>query len=420
MKTIYPYVNEHNTEVSGYAPLAKLLSTITRTLEETFGTSYSAFQVDEHIFDLWTIFEEDVKSESDELTHVAQIFEHLGEYTFEYEEGAQIPKYRVHRAYANQVFAYHHDDVAFAQIPIFSEASVFYMHAVFASNQEAMSAFLTTVRERMWNKSKNEILLLKDSDEGLSQEYQAISKDVTRDEVILEDFIKREIYRSLDQFFQADRSFFETYNVPYKRGILLYGPPGNGKTTLVKSIANSVDAPVAYWQITEFTSSDSIQEVFETAQKLAPMILVIEDIDSLPDHTRSYFLNTLDGATSKEGIFLIGTTNYPEKIDPGLVNRAGRFDRGYEITAPPTALRKQYIQQLGFPMLDKSIDVDHITLLTDGFSFAQIKELFMSSAIEWHNEGTLNITQTIDTIKKEKRKSERGEWWDDSERTLGF
>lgn len=53
---------------------------------------------------------------------------------------------------------------------------------------------------------------------------------------------------------------------------------------------------------------------------------LIEDIDSMPASCRSYFLNTLDGATSKEGMYLIGTTNYPEKIDPALMNRAGRFE----------------------------------------------------------------------------------------------
>jgi hypothetical protein len=124
----------------------------------------------------------------------------------------------------------------------------------------------------------------------------------------------------------VDRTFFKEYQLPYKRGILLYGKPGNGKTTLVKSIAGSVKAPVAYWQITENTCSDSIQEVFQAAANLAPMILVIEDIDAMPQRARSYFLNILDGATSKEGIFLIGTTNYPEQIDPALMNRAGRFD----------------------------------------------------------------------------------------------
>ncbi|MFK4996941.1 ATP-binding protein [Bacillus sp. N9] len=76
---------------------------------------------------------------------------------------------------------------------------------------------------------------------------------------------------------------------------------------------------------------------------MAPMVLVIEDIDSMPESVRSVFLNTLDGATSKEGIFLIGTTNYPERIDPALINRAGRFDRAYEIKKPTEKLRMQYL-----------------------------------------------------------------------------
>jgi AAA+ superfamily predicted ATPase len=112
------------------------------------------------------------------------------------------------------------------------------------------------------------------------------------------------------------------------------------KTTLVKSISGSVGAPVAYWQITEFTNSESIKEVFAAANQRAPMILVIEDIDSMPDSCRSYFLNTLDGATSKEGIYLIGTTNYPEKIDAQAAQG------------------------------------------TEGFTLAQLSELYVSAAVE--------------------------------------
>src|SRR5699024_3728562 len=86
----------------------------------------------------------------------------------------------------------------------------------------------------------------------------------------------------------------------------------------------------------------SIDEVFEMANKMAPVILIVEDIDSMPTESRSVFLNALDGATTKEGIFIIGTTNYPEKIDPALINRAGRFDRAYEIKQPNTVMRKLY------------------------------------------------------------------------------
>ena len=164
-----------------------------------------------------------------------------------------------------------------------------------------------------------------DGPHGMEKELAPITRMVDRTEVIMKEEVKTDIYRSIDQFFAEDRAFFKEYQLPYKRGILLYGKPGNGKTTLVKSIAGSVKAPVAYWQITENTGSESIQEVFQAAANMAPMILVIEDIDAMPQRARSYFLNILDGATSKEGIFLIGATNYPEQIDPALMNRAGEI-----------------------------------------------------------------------------------------------
>lgn len=69
-------------------------------------------------------------------------------------------------------------------------------------------------------------------------------------------------------------------------------------------------------------------DVFDKARQLAPCVLVLEDLDSLiNDKNRSFFLNQLDGLQSNHGLLIIGTTNYFDRLDPGLNSRPSRFDR---------------------------------------------------------------------------------------------
>lgn len=115
-----------------------------------------------------------------------------------------------------------------------------------------------------------------------------------------------------------------------------------------------------------------------------------EDIDALlVDGTRSYFLNELDGFAANTGVITLATTNHPERLDPSILERPSRFDRKYHFALPTTPTRARYIatwnERLA-PALRLTEDgCAQISERTDGFSFAYIQEVFVSSMMRWMN-----------------------------------
>ena len=132
----------------------------------------------------------------------------------------------------------------------------------------------------------------------------------------------------------------------------------------------------------------NIRTIFERARRVAPCVLVLEDLDSLvTDENRSFFLNEMDGFAGNEGLATLATTNYPERLDPALVERPSRFDRKYLFDLPGGAERLAYLrkwQATLAPELQPTEDrMMVVSGLTEGFSYAFLKELFVSALMRW-------------------------------------
>ncbi|MFC5401369.1 ATP-binding protein [Cohnella soli] len=397
-----------------------VVQAILNFLKEKFGDGFRLYYQDDGN-EVWNGLGEDLRNGYAGVEHAASLFDLVETSIFEYSSDADPKRagYAIRPAVRNNLFVYPQHSVALARIPRVTHHGLGYEDLIFCQSDVGLVHFLEEMRQRQLSDPK--ITIFTDASDGLEQTREPVSYSVSRDEVFMEDTLKTQIYRSIDEFFSKDRAFFQTYKLPYKRGILLYGKPGIGKTTLVKSISSTMSAPVAYWQITEHTSSGSIREVFETAAQMAPMVLVIEDIDSMPASCRSYFLNTLDGATSKEGIYLIGTTNYPEKIDPALMNRAGRFDRAYEVKCPDESLRGAYLTHIGMTRVADEEAIARAARATEGFTLAQLSELYASAALQMHYENETDLEQLIAGMKSDYAKGRSREWMtDEQSRKLGF
>ncbi|MDE1841990.1 MAG: AAA family ATPase, partial [Thaumarchaeota archaeon] len=182
------------------------------------------------------------------------------------------------------------------------------------------------------------------------------------------------------------------------KGILLHGPPGTGKTLLAKAVASESDANFILLNGPEIMSKfygeseKKIRDIFEEAEKSAPTIIFIDEIDAIaPKREEAYgdvekrvvaqLLALMDGLNDRGNVIVLGATNRPESVDPAL-RRPGRFDREIEITVPNADGRLEilHIHTRGMPLQD--VDLKTLAAELHGYTGADIKSLCREAAMK--------------------------------------
>lgn len=210
------------------------------------------------------------------------------------------------------------------------------------------------------------------------------------DDLVLASSMKETIRDDLTLFVEG-KAEYERLGVPWKRGILLVGPPGNGKTHCLRATIKHLGLPCLYVQSLRSrydTDDQNIGKVFSRAREISPCVLVFEDLDAMiTDENRSLFLNQIDGFSGSSGMITLATTNHVDRLDPAITERPSRFDRKYHFDLPAAPERQAYVElwnrRLGAEM---RLPEDALGLLVDdtaGFSFAYLKELFVSGMVRW-------------------------------------
>ena len=260
---------------------------------------------------------------------------------------------------------------------------------ILATALDRCTAFLEAVSR--WNHDvRGEILVFSGGCFHKDAQLYAAIGAASFDQLVLNGSFKQQIRDDFTQFLTS-RATYEEHGVPWKRGALFIGPPGNGKTMCVKALIRELAIPCLYVQSFEgeFTRPQAaIDAVFERARSTAPCMLVLEDIDSLlTDASRSFFLNELDGFAANTGVITLATTNHPERLDPSIVERPSRFDRKYHFDLPTAETRTYYItgwnDRLRSALRLTGEGITHLAALTAGFSFAYLQEVFVSAMMRW-------------------------------------
>lgn len=237
---------------------------------------------------------------------------------------------------------------------------------------------------------------------------------VNIDELVpLPDSVSDSVVQEIEKFWTKEQHF-RSFGFLWKRGVLMWGPPGSGKTSTLQVISERI---VKHGGLSVYVTNPSRAaeglKLMRQVEPHRPIVVMLEDLDAIIDrHGEADLLAMLDGELQIDNVVFVATTNYPEKLDKRFINRPSRFDIVKKIGMPNEEARAVYLASKN-TRLAGTDELHTWVELTKSFSVAHLKELIVS--VEVFEVPLKDAVARLKTMMEHTPKSSDAE-----ERKFGF